>query len=57
MIMLAKLNVDLYSVCIIYLSPTYPDYKLHMEQMTKLKMNFIGLHTYNPEPTVWVGLT
>ena len=33
------------------------DYKLHIEQMVKLKMNCIGLHTYpNQEPTVWTGL-
>ena len=32
------------------------DYKLHIEQMVKLKMNFIGLHTYpGQEPTVWTG--
>ena len=32
------------------------DYKMYMEQLQKLKMNFIGLHTYpNREPTVWTG--
>lgn len=32
------------------------DYKMYMEQLAKLKMNFIGLHTYpNQEPTVWTG--
>lgn len=33
------------------------NYKVHMEQMIKLKMNFIGLHTYAGEPTVWTGTT
>jgi hypothetical protein len=34
------------------------DYKVHFEQLTKLKMNFIGLHTYpNREPTVWTGVS
>ena len=33
------------------------DYKAHLEQLTKLKLNFIGLHTYPyREPTVWTGL-
>ena len=32
------------------------DYKLHIDQLAKLKMNFIGLHTYpGDEPTVWTG--
>jgi len=40
------------------------DYKAHCTQMTKMRMNFIGLHCYplyrpwvhvNPEPTVWIG--
>ena len=33
-------------------------YKLLLDQMAKLKMNFIGLHTYGgdlAEPTVWTG--
>ena len=37
------------------------DYKAHISQMAKLRMNFIGLHCYpeggaGPEPTVWIGL-
>lgn len=33
------------------------DYKLLFDQMGKMKMNFIGLHTYPvSEPTVWTGL-
>ena len=37
------------------------DYKAVLGQLIKLKMNFIGLHTYpearpNAEPTVWIGL-
>jgi len=37
------------------------DYKAVMGQLAKLRMNFIGLHTYpeggnGPEPTVWIGL-
>ncbi len=36
------------------------DYKAHLAQMTKMRMNFIGMHCYpegHPyaEPTVWVG--
>jgi hypothetical protein len=37
------------------------DYKLHIAQLAKMRMNFIGLHTYPEgkpyaEPTVWIGL-
>jgi len=37
------------------------DYKTYLAQIPKLRMNFIGLHTYpeghpNAEPTVWIGL-
>jgi len=37
------------------------DYKAIISQLPKLRMNFIGLHTYpeggpNAEPTVWIGL-
>jgi len=37
------------------------DYKTYLGQLPKLRMNFIGLHTYpeghpNAEPTVWIGL-
>jgi len=37
------------------------DYKAYISQLVKLRMNFIGLHTYpeggvGPEPTVWIGL-
>jgi hypothetical protein len=37
------------------------DYKAIIAQLPKLRMNFIGLHTYpeaapNAEPTVWIGL-
>jgi len=37
------------------------DYKLHIAQLAKMRMNFIGLHTYPDgkpyaEPTVWIGL-
>ena len=37
------------------------DYKLHIAQLAKMQMNFIGLHTYPDgkpyaEPTVWIGL-
>jgi len=37
------------------------DYKGVLTQLTKLKMNFIGFHTYpegsvGPEPLVWIGL-
>ncbi len=36
------------------------DYKAIIGQLAKLRMNFIGLHTYpeggvGPEPTVWIG--
>ena len=29
------------------------EYKWFMEQISKQKMNFLGLHTYHNEPTVW----
>jgi len=37
------------------------DYKAIIAQLPKLRMNFIGLHTYpqggvGPEPTVWIGM-
>ena len=37
------------------------DYKAIIAQLPKMRMNFIGLHTYpergpNAEPTVWIGL-
>jgi len=37
------------------------DYKSYLHQLAKLRMNFIGLHTYpeggaGPEPLVWIGL-
>jgi hypothetical protein len=37
------------------------DYRAIIAQLPKLRMNFIGLHTYpqggvGPEPTVWIGL-
>ena len=37
------------------------DYKAIIAQLPKMRMNFIGLHTYpqggaGPEPTVWIGL-
>ena len=40
---------------------TADDYKQVLAQMVKLRMNFIGLHTYTEtgwgsEPTVWLGL-
>jgi hypothetical protein len=42
---------------------TLDDWKAAASQATKMRMNFIGLHTYpslnkdlGPEPTVWVGL-
>lgn len=42
---------------------TRDDWKLIAGQVAKMRMNFIGLHTYpfknvdlGPEPTVWVGL-
>ncbi len=36
------------------------DFKAYLAQLPKLRMNFIGLHTYpeghpNAEPTVWIG--
>jgi len=36
------------------------DYKAILTQLAKLRMNFLGLHTYpqggvGPEPTVWIG--
>ncbi|MHB1456889.1 MAG: hypothetical protein ACYC0V_08255, partial [Armatimonadota bacterium] len=34
------------------------DYKTHINQLAKMRMNFIGLHNYPLcEPTVWVGLS
>lgn len=38
------------------------DYKAIIAQLPKLRMNFLGLHTYpqggaGPEPTVWIGLS
>ena len=39
---------------------TLDDYKTYLAQLPKLRMNFIGLHTYpqgaGPEPTTWHGL-
>jgi hypothetical protein len=40
---------------------TEDDYKAVFSQLSKLKMNFFGLHTYpeggvGPEPLVWIGL-
>lgn len=42
---------------------TLDDWKLVVSQTAKMRMNFIGLHTYpfqnkdlGPEPTVWIGL-
>ena len=42
---------------------TLDDWKSVVSQMAKMRMNFIGLHTYpfqnkdlGPEPTVWIGL-
>ena len=40
---------------------TTDDWKSVITQLVKLRMNFIGLHTYpkgslGPEPTVWIGL-
>ncbi|MCX5655299.1 MAG: hypothetical protein NTY65_11685, partial [Planctomycetota bacterium] len=37
------------------------DYKAYISQLVKLRMNFLGLHTYpegnpNAEPSVWIGL-
>jgi hypothetical protein len=37
------------------------DYKAHLSQLVKLRMNFLGLHCYpegpvGPEPLVWIGL-
>jgi hypothetical protein len=31
------------------------EYQLLLDQMAKLKLNFIGLHNYRGEPTVWTG--
>ena len=42
---------------------TTEDYKAHITQLAKMRMNFIGFHCYPdysgivlPEPTVWIGL-
>jgi hypothetical protein len=42
---------------------TLDDWKAVLSQVAKMRMNFIGLHTYpfqnkdlGPEPTVWIGL-
>ncbi|MBN2506676.1 MAG: hypothetical protein JXQ71_08280 [Verrucomicrobia bacterium] len=40
---------------------TLDDYKAHLAQMTKMRMNLLGLHCYpeggvGPEPLVWIGL-
>ena len=40
---------------------TADEWKSVLAQMVKLRMNFVGLHTYpkqalGPEPTVWIGL-
>ena len=33
------------------------EYKHHFDQMHKMKLNFLGLHTYPlAEPTVWTGV-
>lgn len=37
------------------------DYKAHLSQLAKLRMNFLGLHCYpeggvGPEPLIWIGL-
>ncbi|MCL4219737.1 MAG: hypothetical protein KJZ65_00060 [Phycisphaerales bacterium] len=37
------------------------DYRAHLSQLVKLRMNFLGLHCYpegpfGPEPLVWIGL-
>lgn len=37
------------------------DYRAHLSQLAKLRMNFLGLHCYpeghaGPEPLVWIGL-
>ena len=32
------------------------DYKTHIGQLAKMRMNFIGMHCYPFEPTVWLGL-
>lgn len=37
------------------------DYRMHLSQAVKLRMNFLGLHCYpegpfGPEPLVWIGL-
>lgn len=34
---------------------TTEDYQAIIGQLPKLRMNFIGLHTYPGEPTVWIG--
>ena len=39
----------------------FREYETYISQLAKLRLNFIGLHTYpdnrqNPEPAVWVGL-
>ncbi|MCD6332521.1 MAG: hypothetical protein J7L89_04540, partial [Bacteroidales bacterium] len=39
---------------------TLEDYKAYLNQMVKMRMNFIGFHTYpqggvGPEPLVWIG--
>ncbi len=41
---------------------TVDEYKQVVEQMAKMKMNFLGMHCYpapslGPEPTVWIGLS
>lgn len=38
------------------------DYRVHVAQLAKLRMNFLGLHCYpegpvGPEPLVWIGLS
>ena len=42
---------------------TLDDWKAILGQAAKMRMNFVGLHTYpfqnkdlGPEPTVWIGL-
>ena len=40
---------------------TLDDYRVHLSQMAKLRMNRLGLHCYpeggvGPEPLVWIGL-
>lgn len=34
----------------------HDDYKAIISQLPKLRMNFIGLHTYFGEPAVWIGM-